>query len=185
MTPKGIGRPPATTLNTIAHWRARCRIESEGGCWTWAQSVGRKHGRPQARINKRTVQPHRECWELVNGKLPEGNRGRRLVLIPVCDNRRCINPAHHELKTWKGLFTDLSKRGQLKRPAAFLVTDKARAPAMHVSKIRSIDTAREIRRAANTGADRGELASRYGCTRSAINRVVNGTTWREPTPWAL
>jgi hypothetical protein len=66
------------------------RSSGPDACWTWTASHDDR-GRPQFRISRTggVKKAHRIAWELKHGPVPEGRD-----LHHLCENRRCVNPAH-------------------------------------------------------------------------------------------
>ena len=62
-----------------------------GRCWEWiGGTVPTGYGR--FKVGLFTYRAHRYSWILANGKVPKG-----LELHHLCNNRRCVNPAHLRL----------------------------------------------------------------------------------------
>ncbi len=70
------------------------KVEKTDGCWLW-RGTKRGDGRGRFKRNDRTlVYAYRFAYELVVGPIPGG-----LALDHLCDDPRCVNPAHLEPKT--------------------------------------------------------------------------------------
>lgn len=72
-------------------------------CWIWLGNLacGNTGCRRPSFINpgdgKRMVSAARYAWELINGRLDPS-----IMVINICQEARCINPAHHDLSTRAG-----------------------------------------------------------------------------------
>lgn len=77
-------------------WARVDKKTSPDGCWVWLgcvnnQGYGSIHFGPKS---SSPVLVHRFAYELLVGPIPEG-----LELDHLCNNRRCVNPAHLHLVT--------------------------------------------------------------------------------------
>jgi hypothetical protein len=79
----------------------------ENGCFNCTSHHIAKDGYVKIRKYKRTLRLHRYIYEEMYGFIPNG-----LVVRHKCDNRRCINPEHLELGTYKDNNHDQVKRGR-------------------------------------------------------------------------
>lgn len=163
---------------TLAEIMARCGIEpgEEDMCWEWRGQSGKPPKTEHAR--RFTCVKHggdrvllrRLCWELHTGEKPDP----KLVLVmAVCDNPRCCNPAHAKQMTEsqksiraakKGSFSGWAKRAKI-----------AAAKRAKDAKI-TMEIARQIRadpRSGETGA------ADYGISKGLYNRIKAGTSWIE------
>ena len=64
--------------------------ESASGCWDWLGSVGTR-GYGRIGVGGKMLQAHRFAYEQLVGPIADG-----LVLDHLCNNKRCVNPAHLE-----------------------------------------------------------------------------------------
>jgi hypothetical protein len=62
-------------------------------CWLWTGCVNQK-GYASFKIGRVVAGAHRWAWQWANGPIPEG-----LEVHHTCHVRRCVNPAHLEIKT--------------------------------------------------------------------------------------
>ena len=61
---------------------------TEGECWEWKASI-RKDGYGRFRVDGKTILAHRYAY-----KLHTGIYDNSIELDHICNNRRCVNPAH-------------------------------------------------------------------------------------------
>lgn len=80
------------TIGPSRFW-AKVRA-AESGCWEWVGATSDGYGHFQ--WQGRNVRAHRYLWERVRGPIPTG-----LVIDHLCRNRRCVNPNHLEVVTFR------------------------------------------------------------------------------------
>lgn len=74
------------------------KVDRSGGdlsCWLWRGSLSNA-GHGQFRVDGKTVPAHRVAVLLSGRELPTG-----LVVDHLCRERRCVNPAHLEVVTFR------------------------------------------------------------------------------------
>jgi hypothetical protein len=101
-------------------------------------------------------------WELTNGPIPAG-----MHVCHHCDNPPCCNPAHLFLGTNTDNIKDRVAKGRSGHTNAKLTPERAH-------DIR--------RRYAAGGIFQRELAAEYGVTRSCVQHVIHGNSWRHSLP---
>lgn len=153
----------------------RCILDAD--CWLWALRVG-KHGHPNATIGSKYGRLVRRHVMELDGRLKNGNR---LVVGDTCGNRTCCNPAHLRMTSRKMIcremwgttrFADSVKFRELavRRGGTKIGMDEARAIRRECSVLTAGERSKRI----------GELAEKYSVVRSAITKLLNNETWREP-----
>lgn len=78
---------------------AKVKIGKLDECWEWTSDIIRcGYGRFEIKKNNKftTVMAHRLAYELLISPIPHG-----LVIDHLCRNRRCVNPFHLEVVTFK------------------------------------------------------------------------------------
>jgi len=142
------------------------RVEKTDGCWIWTGSRHRQ-GYGLLTLGQRPAKAHRISYFLANGYIDLSEK-----VLHKCDNPPCVNPAHLWLGTQADNVADMVAKGRNgfvrlggeKNPMARLDWEKVRA----------------IRSEYATGAiNQAALADKYHMSKMAINRVVNGGSWRE------
>ena len=90
----------------IARFWRKTEISSDG-CRIWLGALD-SSGYGAVRRAGKTVGAHRVAWEIISGAIPAG----LWVLHVICDNRRCVNPAHLCLGTPKTNTLDMNRKGR-------------------------------------------------------------------------
>lgn len=104
---------------------------------------------PSIKLKGKPVKVHIWAWEEAHGPIPDG-----MVLHHHCDNPRCINVEHLEVVT--------TARNVHLGPQIKLTMEKAE----------------QIRQLAGEGYTYRKLAEMYGVSKTTIENVVYGYTWR-------
>lgn len=83
----------------------------ESGCWEWTGAIRGKSGYGCIKVNGKVANAHRFSFILHNVEIPKG-----LLVRHICDNRKCVNPDHLILGTYKDNYDDAVKRGRITPP---------------------------------------------------------------------
>lgn len=142
-------------------WGERIQVTPEG-CWGWLGAKSRGYGvlsvGSNCRGTKRAVYAHRFSWEKRFGPIPLG-----AFVLHKCDNPACCRPEHLFLGSHEDNMRDRSEKNRVPR-------GEHHHGARLTEKI-----VKEIRSAAETHA---ALATQYGVTETAIEKIINRRTWR-------
>lgn len=84
-------------------------VISDNGCWEWSGALRAGYG-VLKRAGK-SISAHRYSYEASFGKIPDG-----LLVCHKCDNRKCVNPNHLFLGTYKDNMQDCKNKGRLVVP---------------------------------------------------------------------
>lgn len=72
------------------------------GCWNWCKSTREEYG--QLMVDGVPWTAHRYSYNHFHGAIPKG-----MVVRHTCDNRRCCNPRHLIIGTYKDNWVDSEK----------------------------------------------------------------------------
>jgi hypothetical protein len=145
-------------------------IEADG-CWEW-KGKPRTGGygffayRLPGQDEIHEIRAHRASWLLHNeGLIPPG-----MFVCHSCDNRRCVNPSHLFLGTHQDNMTDMARKGRHADQKG------SRNPRVKLSP----EQVAYIRSDESRQHSSPMLAKRFGVGLSAIQRVRNGNSWKQP-----
>lgn len=126
-------------------------------CWEWPR-ISDQYGYGYININGKRYLAHRLIYELANGMIPEGK-----VLLHLCDNRACVNPAHLQPGTQAENIKDMHLKFR-HRPHRKLTDDQAR----------------EIYRLYERGMMLDDIMNLFPDlqSHSAIMNIVSGRHWK-------
>lgn len=172
--PNGFG----LTLPQIR--RFLCRVITGPNCWSWdgpTDANGRSKFYPAKDIK---LFNHRVMWALLNGPIPDGK-----LICHRCDVPGCLNPKHIYCGTHADNSRDSVERGrtvwaqypEMMREAVTrggLKNTWTRGAGSSTAKLTE-DQARAIR----ASKERTKvLTEQYDLTRSAIQKIRRGATWK-------
>jgi len=133
-------------------------------CWLWQGGTKSDNGRPIFWIRGRQEQANRVAWKLAYGPIEDG-----LQVQHVCDNGKCVNPYHLYLGTQSQNMRDRFSRHP----------ETATRGEKHGNARLTWDEVRSIRRMYARGNSQQRLAGWFGVSRSTIEGIIIGRTWRE------
>ncbi len=137
-------------------------------CWLWRGAIDPQTG--YGRINSggahgKALEAHRVSWEIHHGPIPSG-----MMVCHSCDNRPCVNPAHHFLGDALRNNTDMDAKGRRKNgPSPGEKNGSAKLTE---------DQVREIRRRRANGEKGVTLATEFGVQGSTISWIITGKHWK-------
>lgn len=161
-----------------AFWR-RIAVSELADCWEW---MGWRDTDGYGRVSQREAYEggryaHRIAWMLTNGPMsPE------LCVCHTCDNPACCNPRHLWLGTNiqniadrenKGRTARAERSGRQRHPDAY-----PRGSAHPSAKLREADIIAVRARYRDTDITAVELAAEYGVSRTSMQWILHGRTWR-------
>lgn len=80
-------------------------------CWEWTGAKGAR-GYGNMSFNKKFYTAHRFSWEIHNGKIPNTDAYHGNVVMHLCDNKLCVNPAHLSLGSQSDNIKDCYAKGR-------------------------------------------------------------------------
>lgn len=131
------------------------------GCWEWQGSLSNK-GYGQFKVLKKLVLAHRFAYESAHGPIPKGK-----VVCHKCDNRKCCNPEHLFLGTYKDNTQDMIAKGRNIAPPI------GKGEANSNAKLTDSQVAEIRNKYVPFKVTARMLAEEYGVTREQIDRIVN------------
>ena len=84
------------------------KVNKADECWEWNAALRGKTGYGAFKLNGKVVDAHRLSYELHFGVIPKG-----VLVCHRCDNRKCVNPNHLFLGTYKGNHQDGVNKGRI------------------------------------------------------------------------
>lgn len=145
-------------------WR-QVNKNADNGCWEWAGAL-RTTGYGQLSIggrNGKQVSAHRYSWELHNGAIPMHSSHHGMIVMHICDNRRCVNPAHLRLGTQKDNVNDMDVKKR-----------RINAQPFGQKHGNSKFTDNEVKEIRNSSLNNAELGRIYGVPRQTIRYLRKG-----------
>lgn len=148
------------------------RVTKTDSCWNFAVTKGLKYG--QIWFDGRFVLAHRLSYELYVGPIQEG-----LLVCHRCDNPTCVRPNHLFLGTYQDNRDDCMRKDRYARGTGMHARrNTARGERAGNSKLTAEQVAR-ARDLISNGDSNKDVARALGVHRSTIERIANGSTWRE------
>lgn len=151
-----------TAENITSHYERDPATE----CWNWTRAKF-ECGYGAKTIKGKQFYGHRLSYELHKGPIPDG-----LVVMHLCDNRACINPAHLRVDTQRENLLDARRKGRLPN-----YTNQPKGDKHHRAKMSETDI-KKIRGLHNEGVSLRAIAASYGMHDSTIGDICKGLTWK-------
>lgn len=141
------------------------RVVKSKACWYWVGPKNRD-GYGVLSLGKRGTgrRAHRYSWELFNGAIPVG-----MAILHRCDNTSCVNPKHLYAGTQTDNMRDMVSRGRMANVKGER-NPRAKLTSFQVNEIRFF---------LNAAYAHKQLAKQYGVSKSTIDLISRGVTWKE------
>jgi transposase len=138
---------------------------SDGPCIEWNYSVG-ANGYGRVTVHQRKHLAHRFVYQSMVEEIPDG-----LQVLHKCDNKLCCRIGHLFLGTQKDNVNDMRSKGRSK----FIYLGKgSENPQSKLSE----KQAAEVIELARNGLTTKQLKSRFGVSRSTIQSIKRGSSWK-------
>lgn len=161
-SPTGAPRPPEppTSEDAMARVRQHVKTSDPNACWEWQGTINNQ-GYGALRFGGKQYKAHRFSYEIHRGPIPAG-----LMICHKCDNPPCVNPDHLYAGTARENSRDAVDRDR--RPKGERIGRAVLTPGM----------VRKIRKLRGEGCTAREIAERFKVSKSAVNHVIYGRSWR-------
>lgn len=147
------------TQKDIERFKSKMGKLLVSGCIEWQASCNPKTGYGMAWVDNQPISAHRASYIIFKGEPIYGQ-----IVRHTCDNRKCVNPDHLILGTYKQNNDDRWLRG------------KNNKGSNHGRSILTEEEVKEIRN--DPYLSRKELAVKYNTSYSNIVRIINGSSWK-------
>jgi hypothetical protein len=140
--------------------------ENSDGCWVIPPALGGDQPK-KARKNGKDRYIYVHVAEMYLGPKPEN-----MVIMHICDNRHCVNPAHLKYGTVSENMVDMHEKGRANHSAG----ENHGAAKLTEEDVRQ---ARKLKE--ETGISYEKLARMFGITSKVMRDAINRKTWRHVT----
>lgn len=135
------------------------KLDAATGCHVWqgrlkGKEIPKGGGYPVLKYNNKTIGGHRFAYERTYGPIPKG-----LHIMHLCNNTKCVNPAH--LKAGTNLENQ----------------QHAAACGRRAKKLNE-EAVRDIRRNCKEPGDQAKMARKYGITPGEVTCIRQGKRWK-------
>ncbi len=147
-------------------WAKVCRDDGQGPggeCWEW-RGEGKGDGYGKFRTPGGPRGAHRVAHSLAIGPIPDG-----MVVMHLCDNPPCCNPAHLRADYFIANVADRDAKGRQNFPYGERMP-KHRLTTAQVVRMREDYAARVLSSA--------DLSRKYGVSQPMVSMIVRGKAWR-------
>lgn len=133
----------------------------ENGCWNCVSHRGDSSGYPQARVNNsKTKTISRIVYEFYKEKIKDGN-----VILHSCDNPKCINPEHLSQGIHQENMIDMVNKNRRKYRKKLDIWEEEIILDVYDLYKSNLYNQRE-------------LSEKYNLSRSIINKIVRGVSYK-------
>jgi len=161
-----LGNGESVLPRAATRFASKFKEVSKKECWEYPGVQVDGYVQVRATKSGRFCQAHRLSWMIYNGKpVPAG-----LLVLHECDNRRCVNPHHLFLGTYKTNAEDREKKGRGNQPKG----------ERNWGSVLTDDQVQEIRRLYVKGkkGNTKMLKRMFNVTQPTIYRVANYLGWK-------
>lgn len=132
-------------------------------CWEWVGSLVKdRGGYGRFCVGGKTVRAHRWLYQQIHGPVSETD-----VIMHLCDNPSCVNPAHLRLGTYSENTRDMVAKGR----------GQNRQGEKHpLARLTAEDIAK-IRHRAEMGISHHRIAIDFKISRQHVGKIVRRENW--------
>lgn len=145
-------------------------------CWEWNGATVSGYGFITLTSQRRQEYAHRVAWKLTYGEIENG-----MLVCHKCDNRKCCNPNHLFLGTFKDNTQDMLNKGrsawQINPPPQKVKLGQAKGERIGQHKL-SESSIVLIRQLYREGTTQAALSRQFKVSPSAICRAISKFTWK-------
>ena len=141
------------------------KVIKQDGCWGW-NNVLHKSGYTVIQYNGEQTGGHRASWLIHKGKVP-----KNLCVLHKCDVRKCTNPDHLFLGTYKDNTQDMLAKNRR------ILTKKNSGETCSWSKLNNRKV-KEIRKLLKLGVTVTRVALDFEVSQGAIEGIKHNKTWK-------
>lgn len=161
------------------------KVDKSGDCWTWTagrsslnygrfqiNEKGWRNGRP---VQKHVI-AHRLAWELTHGPVSDD-----LVVMHICDNPPCCNPAHLRPGTQGENVRDCAGKGRIAsgdRHGSRTKPERVMRGETHYKATIGEDEVHKIRAMATEGMRACDISRSLGVKVNIVRDVRDGRSWK-------
>ena len=149
----------------IASFFSHTSENPKTGCIEWTGTLD-KDGYGKFYYKGRTLIAHRVAWLIEHNEIPNK------CVLHMCDNPKCVNPAHLFTGTQKENIHDMIRKGRENK------TKFARGSKVGISRLKEQDIP-NVREMYQSGMSQQGIADKLGVNQSTISNILNGKTWRQ------
>ena len=162
---KRHGSPNENSLShappEVRFWRY---VEKTDGCWLWVGGSKSQKGYGKIEIKGKHKLAHRLSYEIHKGPIPDG-----LLVMHSCDNPSCVNPDHLSVGTQSQNILEAFAKGRKNAVPPHVFGESCGASKISEKVAIEILASKDPSKA---------LMARYGVSKSIIQRLRAGDTWK-------
>ena len=135
-------------------------------CWECVAIYLNRAGYGEFSLNDKLIKAHRFSYQLFHNRLIKD----KMVIMHICDNRKCVNPHHLSEGTQQDNITDMVNKGRANGGGV-------KGEKHYISKLTE-EKVKEIRaKFEKDGTTHINLAMEYCVSRSLISNIIHRRRW--------
>jgi hypothetical protein len=148
-------------------------VDEKTSCWNWLGTLNRgtKKQYGSIKVNGKSVGAHRFSWEFYNQKkIPAG-----MIVLHVCDNSKCVNPAHLTIGTHTDNMVDMVTKNRQAKGAAFVNRKPATGEQNGLAKL----TMQKALKIFHDPRPQRIIGQQYGVSQAVVHNIKSKKTWKQ------